>query len=384
MKRVFWFCPENDIALGRGCAGFTPPRQAALLARYGAPLMWWMGGEGDYVLLPETGDAGYREEFARWEEMVTRRFGRGPHFVTSLEGLDIGRLEPWGWSAYGIGRLLKLGAPRDLIAVAERNVDGIRRLSHRRSAGLINDALAHSVDFGIYGQPFPKAALEAFAPGDVRNFALDCEAFYLKSPWSSSGRGVVCSDAVPFDKLLERCEGIIRSQGAVMLEPAYDKVADFAMLFHADGTGEVRFHGYSRFFNSRDTSYGGNVIAPGLEIFEEISLMVPEPLLHDVRDNLEQILGAMTGTAYCGLLGIDMMIARDPSGRYMLVPCVELNLRMTMGHVAHAVYSRTLCHGIMKIAPAASATGAIFNLVPKNDYFNISMFSALGNPQSRL
>lgn len=381
MKRVFWFCPENDIALGLGRAGFTPPRQAALLARYGAPLMWWMGDEGDYVLLMETGDDGYREAFARWEEMVTSRFGQGPRFVSSLDGLDIAGIEPWGWSAYGIGRLLKSGAPRGLLAEAEGDMDKTRLLSHRRSAGLINDALAHSVDFGRYGQLAPKAALEAFALDDVRNFALDCAPFYVKSPWSSSGRGVVCSNAVPFDRLLERCDGIIRSQGSVMLEPAYDKVADFAMLFHADGTGGVRFHGYSRFFNTRDTSYAGNLIAPDHEIFTEISAMVPAPLLHDVRNNLERVLGDMTGTVYRGLMGVDMMVARDSSGRHMLVPCVELNLRMTMGHVAHAVYSRTLCRGIMKIAPAASATGAIFSLVPANDCFNISVVSSSGSLQ---
>ena len=38
MATAYWFCPENDIALGRDTASFTPPRQAAMLGRYGAPL----------------------------------------------------------------------------------------------------------------------------------------------------------------------------------------------------------------------------------------------------------------------------------------------------------------------------------------------------------
>ena len=132
MKRVFWFCPENDIALGRGCDRFTPPRRAALLARYGAPLMWWMGDEGDYVLVPEPDDAAYSREFARWEAGVTERFGQGPRFVTSLDGLDVEEPVPWGWSEYTIGQMLKAGASSSLFASVEKRVNDIRQLSHRR------------------------------------------------------------------------------------------------------------------------------------------------------------------------------------------------------------------------------------------------------------
>ena len=52
MATAYWFCPENDIALGRDTASFTPPRQAAMLGRYGAPLPWWSGTPDDVVLVP--------------------------------------------------------------------------------------------------------------------------------------------------------------------------------------------------------------------------------------------------------------------------------------------------------------------------------------------
>ena len=43
---------------------------------------------------------------------------------------------------------------------------------------------------------------------------------------------------------------------------------------------------------------------------------------------------------YKGPLGVDMMIVKDYlAGGYFLHPCVEVNLRRTMGHVALSISS---------------------------------------------
>ena len=46
---------------------------------------------------------------------------------------------------------------------------------------------------------------------------------------------------------------------------------------------------------------------------------------------------------YDGYLGIDMMLYWDENGKIALNPCVEVNLRMTMGMVTAAMGSR---HGL--------------------------------------
>jgi len=385
MNRVYWFCPENDIALGHGCSRFTPPRQAALLAHYGAPLMWWMGDAGDYVLVPEAASEDDAMELASWLDDVEHRFGAGPRLVTSLQGPGRNQdltLMPWGWSNYTIDHLRRCGASGGMLQAVSGHVDAIRMLSHRRSATIINDALAGRVDFVRFGCPNPVGALGATSIREVEQFAADCchDAFYVKSPWSSSGRGVVRSNQLPYRKLLERCDGIIASQGMVMLERAFDKVLDFAMLFKADDQGNVAFHGYSQFFNERGTAYGGNLIASDEHIKGNLAGFLPVGLLDDIRDALLDICPSLISGHYTGFFGVDMMIARNGAdGSFFLVPCVELNLRMTMGVVAHSLAGQKAFEGArMVVAPARTFEEKDLGkdsveLVPKNPYFRMSV-----------
>ena len=71
-------------------------------------------------------------------------------------------------------------------------------------------------------------------------------------------------------------------------------------------------------------------------------------------------------------MGVDMMVVRRGDG-FALVPCVELNLRMTMGVVAHRIHALTGMEGTMRVCPGkkATATRGALPLVPENPYFNI-------------
>ena len=378
MQRAFLFCPENDIALGRGCARFTPPRQAALLACYGAPLMWWLGDESDYVVVPEVVDEEYSLSLAEWERDVTLRIGAGPRVVTSLAGLDVDTLCPWGWSGYTANKWRDAGVNETVLDRNLPDLEKVRMLSHRRSATVINQLLAGLIDWGNFGQSAPAGAAEAATIGEVERYMQCNNRFYAKSPWSSSGRGVVCSDGVSPARMLERCAAVIREQGSVMLEPFYDKVLDFAMLFECNPDGNVCFHGYSQFYNARSTAYTGNLLVPDSEIIRNVATYIDISLLGEVRRSLESVLTGMLEGAYRGFLGVDMMVAHASGGTFFLIPCVELNLRMTMGVVARAVSWRIpVDKGFMQINPGRpdgcpdSLDDNVVQLVPTNRYFNI-------------
>ena len=63
------------------------------------------------------------------------------------------------------------------------------------------------------------------------------------------------------------------------------------------------------------------------------------------RARILEIAAKYTGS-YQGYWGIDMMVCRDSDAKhYGLHPCVEVNLRMNMGVVAHKLYSRLLLPG---------------------------------------
>ena len=63
-------------------------------------------------------------------------------------------------------------------------------------------------------------------------------------------------------------------------------------------------------------------------------------LLEDIKEKIQVVLGQWLKCKYKGPLGVDMMIVKDYlAGEYFLHPCVEVNLRRTMGHVALSLSS---------------------------------------------
>lgn len=383
MNELFLYNPENDIALAANPVGsFTAPRQAALLARFGAPLMWWMGDKGDYVLLPPPASEADYDRLSRWCRMVTARYGEGPAFVYNCNGLQVSQLSPWGWSRATVHTFEQVGVSNDLLK--EIPVDRLRDMSHRRTSMLVNSSLSDILKGAWENMICVEGACEAFSVSDVSAIVsrFGCGEVYVKAPWSSSGRGVVSSRSLSAEKLLTRCEGVIRRQGSVLIERAHKKVLDFAMLFEADAAGTVRFYGMSGFFNGRDVAYSGNIVASDNDILGEICRYLPMELIADVRGALEIVLTRILGGTYIGYFGVDMMVVADPSvsGAFALVPCVELNLRMTMGVVAHRLFHRLASGtGIMKVIPVINGAAALpedaLPLVPYNEYFNILYYS---------
>ena len=55
-----------------------------------------------------------------------------------------------------------------------------------------------------------------------------------------------------------------------------------------------------------------------------------------VGDALTKVVAAH----YSGPAGVDMLTYRDSSGGVAIAPCIEVNLRMTMGFAARAVMNR--------------------------------------------
>ena len=85
-------------------------------------------------------------------------------------------------------------------------------------------------------------------------------------------------------------------------------------------------------FQSSNGSYVGNILASEEEKVEIISKYIP---FHRVQSAIDELCAILTDEMvgkYTGPLGVDMMIV-DENG-IKLHPCVELNLRRTMGHVA--------------------------------------------------
>ena len=341
MKKVHLFFPENDLALARDLENYTPPPAAARLRRAGEVLPLWYAADGDSFI--STGVN------AAWLRGMQDAFGmRVGVFDYHSEGCTAA---PWGWSRASRRMYLSRGFAPDALPDDAR-LARIRELSHRRTAAQIAGRLA-----GLAGTDMTPPAVECTTMTEVADFVERNGDVLLKLPWSSSGRGLVKVDPRTLSAQKGMIEGMIKRQGSVMAEKFYDKAVDFAMLFTMTD-GRCEYNGLSLFATDRLGSYTGNTLAPQ----ERLAELIAHPALSSLSTALSQVLQDIIATDYDGPIGVDMMTLTD--GR--IDPAVELNLRMTMGHLCLRFYDRYVApgaEGTFAVHPAgpAAAGADVFN-----------------------
>lgn len=317
MPTLHIFNPEHDEALAAGMPFYTPTRAARTMAQKGArwPHLW--SEEGDYVLLPDAG----AQDFPLSAEIIEIY----PKDLTPSLWERVGRIDPWGWDAALCRRLRLRGAPERLLPDAQR-LETIRQLSSRATSVRL---------LRLLRQALPETVGEAEilkGVGEVEDYAARHSAAMLKAPWSCSGRGVFKAAAPLPEAVRRRVERILEKQGSIAAEPFYDRIKDFALEFEARPDGAISYQGVSYFAASATGAYAGNLIAPQSVLLAKIGEPLPA-LLPQLIAACTAALETLLKGNYCGPLGIDMMLVQK-DGAVRLHPCVELNLRRTMGHVA--------------------------------------------------
>lgn len=394
MKTLWIFNPENDIALSNNLLHFTPPRNALLLRRYGAMIMSWLADDGDYILSDDGAFYDINEsEFDLTGTCLPKNLQiYSPRALTEIE-----RIIPWGWSKAIVGELQHLGFSNTLLPSMER-LEAIRQLSHRRSSIVINTRLEEKG----FSTNIPTEIT------DIKELELilrNQSPVVIKSPWSSSGRGVLFSDDISFHQLIKLTTGILRNQGSVLVEPKLNGILDFAMLFEMEA-GIARYVGLSIFDTIGKGNYSGNLVADEPTLSQYLSRYLPVSKITALQSALSEILADLIGSTYNGICGIDMMIYRADNGEYEIAPCIELNLRYTMGYVAHRLAERFVIPGqtarmeisyignrvkpiseLPVLDPQGKLISGTLPLVSENDYFQIALtasnsrYSAdVGNP----
>ena len=235
---------------------------------------------------------------------------------------------PWGWSADARRQFLIAGMDAGSLP-SEAAIERHRMLSHRRtSVTLLRHLGLEHLAAEEVTDPTRALQLEDEHPGS-----------FFKSPWSCSGRGVFCAAGLSPKVLAEKAAGIIHRQGSVMVERRYDKVTEAGALFYSDGES-VSFRGLSMFLTEERGVYAGNIVATQEYFQSRIdSLGLGDELDHTVG-NLEKALTRILDGHYTGWLGLDMMACHDTDGAIRLHPCIEINLRMTMGVAAMEIARR--------------------------------------------
>ncbi len=346
MKRfLHFFYPENDLALASDRPRYTAPDNATRLRVSGQTLPMWFADPTDCFLATGVN--------AEWFRKINSLFGSTatPFDYNTAETIPA----PWGWSKAARQSFVDIGFPLSSLP-SDEYLEYLRDLSHRRTAARVASMLAASLSFPVAP---PAEELNSFEA--ISHFVgSHPEGTILKLPWSSSGRGLVAVDSSMIDRQRPMIEGMIRRQGSVMAEPRYAKTVDFALLYTIKD-GKCTFDGYSLFNTERLGSYTGNVLASPDDLHKLISTNLPAGQLDKVREALIPILEEVAAS-YSGPLGVDMMSVQGQD--YSFVPVVEINFRMTMGHLCHRFYDRFVVPGkrgefSVRTAGAASPSGFI-------------------------
>lgn len=330
--KLLVFNPEHDLALAANLSNFTAPHAGRQLrADLGfIPAIW--AAANDFVLVENVEDAERR--FLR---LTRRPFGR---FIAKelLCKLQFSAVDVWGWDLAIRAYLLRWGVEAVVMPTVTQ-IDAIRQLSHRRYAMQLLESLQMP---GTIGCASETDQMDIIADRLHRG-----EHLVVKAPWSSSGRGVrfMEGDMNIYDKGWVR--HVIEKQGSVMVEPYYNKVKDFGMEFVSDGKGLVSYVGLS-LFQTSNGAYTGNILASEDEKEHMINRYISVDLLEAIRQKICTLMGVLLKDRYAGAFGIDMMVVRrDDGDGFLLHPCVEINLRRTMGHVAISLTEH--CSGLPKL-----------------------------------
>lgn len=310
------FYPSHDIALGNGVRHFNPPAAARQL-------------QDDLSWLAEIWNYGEVQPL------------------------------PWGWDWDTRHYLNKSLGIKEKYLPNDQQLEALRRLSSRRTTITILNQIGFSDEIPSFLKTDDQ--LKHF----ISDHDKDNIPFALKTPWSSSGRGLIRSTVTPRGILQQRATSVIRKMGGIIGEKWYNKKKDFAMLFKVTHH-EVTFVGYSLFDNEENGTYRQGYLLSNEEIERRIG---NNEQLHAIREKLLPILSHLFSPFFdlpwqVGYIGIDMMLyapdARSCTDAFLedtpllLHPCIEMNVRCTMGVVCRLWSDRNLKagqEGYFRISP---------------------------------
>lgn len=299
------FNPEHDLCLASGEVDYIPPASAV--------------------------------EFAHQCRWIERYMADG-----ASAG---GEIVPWGWNSALRKKLLQEGCPAD--SLPDDKFLGFIRSNSRRegTVELLGQLWNDGGDSWKSGIVSPEYRIVARNIQEVEEFLGRMGRVVLKSPLSGSGKGIrfVAGELMETDR--GWCRRTLERQGGVVVEQRLDVEQEFAMLFGYGPDAEVRFVGYSLFY-AANGAYKWNLLASNGHIEGLLGKWVAPDVLEKVRCGVERFLQERLDEAVgqgCrilrGYVGVDQFICRRGQGEVPLYnPSVEINLRMTMGHVARNIF----------------------------------------------
>lgn len=319
-----FFNPDHEIALAMNTRSFVPSRNVRQMCHDLAflPALW--AEDGDAVIADDVEYARQAYENIGLKNKKDVQFLSLKKTASRITPHDV--IRPWGWNMAMRETLRTAGIPAAVLPTDE-HLQEWRVLSGRALAVEIlreQTAVGRTVGMAEVGD----------AVCVVEEFLRRYRDIVIKAPYSSSGRGVRFVNIID-DATRNWVARTIRQQGYVTVEKKYDKRLDFAVEYEMTAAGELQRKGLS-VFQADGAAYTGNLLTSEEEKWNILTRYLSRDDIENSLHSLESSLASHLSDRYRGPLGVDMMMV-DCEQEACLHPCVEINLRRTMGHVALAL-----------------------------------------------
>ena len=338
---VRWF----DAAAESELAGPLAARERALTDQLGRDLeclMIWLSAADDTVLVRKMPSMEFRK-------YLLQSGANLPEFLPISESAQLGerivqQLAPWAWTpashelATPIAPVTRTPTP----AWDSANLDLFRKTwcaDQLRSWLAIGDAPTWFAGPETVGESVRSVRDVVGAMEKIRDGGFTHALF--KQDIATSGRGqrrLDCQRPLLSDDEVWLTNSL--SMGPGIVEPELDRVLDLSFLWRSIDGGSHEFLGWTRQLVSAGRRFAGTRLQrPFDEVPNELKrfLLANDcERLNAVRGWLEEhLVRELQAREFAGHFGVDVFVYADhQQGNPKIKPCVELNPRVTMGHVA--------------------------------------------------
>jgi hypothetical protein len=346
---IHYFNPGHETAVLNGSRFYHPPAHVLKMQEDLAFLPAWYAMPADYVFLLSPVPRLYRcSSFCDYMIDIQSKQKQSfqpdaiEHIPFSARNTRIpeeNRIALWGISPQSIHLFEKISRQYNLTFQVPAWKEEYRQAGSRRTSQKILTLLMNEIP------EIEKEILPQFLSSidEIENQLLQSdEKQVVKSPFSSSGRGLVW---LPPGKIAQSekqiITGMLKKQSCVSIEKALDKQLDFSMHFENTPEGETQFTGYSIFQTNEKGAYEKSVLASQEKLENQIAVHIDKNLLLRVRRALISLLHRFYSPYYKGNIGVDMLVYRS-GNTYKLHPCVEINMRKSMGYLALCLFEKNI------------------------------------------
>jgi len=326
---IHYFNPGHETAVLNASKYYHPPAHVTKMQTDLTFLPAWYASEGDFIFM----ETALSDEFIHSLQPLNFQIKSVTpgDFSVNREMLQHSEVDLWGISPQSVHFFEKLGEYWNLSLAIPQWREEFRFLGSRFASLKVLAELLNRIP------EIEREILPIFF-SDIDEIEKEVsqrhELLLVKSPYSSSGRGLIW---LPTGKLAQSerqiISGMLKKQKQVSIEKALDKCMDFSMHFEITKQGDTQFMGYSVFQTNAKGAYEKSRLAGQAYLEKQITDLIDAGLLLQARIVLSEIIQKMYAPFYKGAIGIDMLIYQSGDS-YRLHPCIEINMRKSMGYLA--------------------------------------------------